>query len=75
VSGDVLRFVAEVGPQASWVVALFAGVVITLTLYLGVAAIAAISTGDEKRREVAYQIFHDLVDFLREALFRRRGER
>jgi hypothetical protein len=35
--------------------------------------IVAITTDDEKRREVCYRIFHDLVEFFREALFRRRG--
>ncbi len=54
---------------------LFAGVIVTFTLYLGIAMIAAIITSDEKRREVCYRIFHDLVEFFREVLFRRRGRR
>lgn len=67
-SGEVLRVVAEVGPQARWIVALFVGVIATLTLYLGVAMIAAIMAKDEPSREARYRIFHDLVE-----LFRRGG--
>ena len=52
---------------------LFAGVIATFALYLGIVMIVAITTDDEKRREVCYRIFHDLVEFFREALFRRRG--
>jgi hypothetical protein len=71
--GEVLRVLAEAGPPARWLAALFAGVIATFTLYLGIVMIAAISTGDENRREVCYKIFHDLVEFFREALFRRRS--
>ena len=72
-SGEVLRVLAEAGPSAQWLLALFAGVIATFTLYLGIVMIVAIITDDEKRREVCYRIFHDLVEFFREALFRRRG--
>jgi hypothetical protein len=75
VSGEVLRVVAEAGPSARWVMTLYAGVIVALTLYLGIAMIAAITTGDEKRREVCYRIFRDLIEFFHEALFRRRGRR
>jgi hypothetical protein len=74
-SGEVLRALAEAGPAAQWVLTLYAGVITTFTVYLGIVMIAAITTGDEKRREVCYRIFHDLVEFFREALFRRGGRR
>jgi hypothetical protein len=72
-SGEVFRVLAEAGPSAGWALTLFAGVIATFALYLGIVMIVAITTDDEKRREVCYRIFHDLVEFFREALFRRRG--
>jgi hypothetical protein len=69
-SGEVLRVLAEVGPQARWVIGFFVGVTAARTLYLGIAMIAAIRAKDESSREVRYRIFHDLVD-----LFRRGGKK
>jgi hypothetical protein len=67
--GEVLRHLAEEGPQAKWIVACGAGVAAVLTLYLGIAMIAAISAKDEKSQEARYRIFRDLLD-----VFRRRGK-
>jgi hypothetical protein len=69
-SEGVLRALAEAGPQARWIAMFFGGIVGALTLYLGIAMIAAIRAKDEPSREVRYRIFRDLVD-----LFRREGKK
>jgi hypothetical protein len=69
-SGEVLRALAEDGPQALWVAGCFAAPVLVRTLYLGIAMVAAMKARDQANREACYRIFHDLIE-----LFRRGGEK
>lgn len=61
----LLRLLAELGPEAIWIIAFFAAMVAVFVLYLGIALWAALrATGPEQH--IRYQVFRDLLElFLR----------
>lgn len=73
-SGEVFRVLAEMGPRAWWMVMSFAGIIAAFPLCLGITMIASMVVHDDRRREMCYRMFHDLVE-LCEVVFRRGGKR
>ena len=68
---ELLRLIAEIGPQVIWVFIFIAAVVAIFVLYIGIAIWATLRAPDLPQQKVRYQIFRDLLD-----LFRRgRGNR
>jgi hypothetical protein len=52
----------------------FAGIIAAFPLCLGITMIASMVVHDDRRRELCYRMFHDLVE-LCEVVFRRGGKR
>ena len=53
----LFRLLAEVGPQATWIVFFLAAMVAVFVLYVGIALRATLRAPDAEQREIRYQIF------------------
>ena len=70
----LLRLVDASGPAADWILIFLAAIVAIFVLYVGIAMRAVLRAPDQGQRQVRYQIFRDLLDFVRD-LFRDGGQR
>ncbi|GAA0938735.1 hypothetical protein [Nonomuraea longicatena] len=61
----LLRVLAEMAPAAGWIAAFVAAVVATFVLYVGVAMAATLLTRDQKRVQIQYRVFSDLLRLFR----------
>jgi hypothetical protein len=73
VAEEFVRALADVGPAAIWLAGVVLGLVAVCLLYLGIALAAMLRTTEHDQQEYRYQVFHDLVDLLRD-LCRCRGK-
>lgn len=70
----LLRLVDASSPAADWILIFLAAIVAIFVLYVGIAMRAVLRAPDQDQRQVRYEVFRDLLDFLRD-LFRGRGQR
>lgn len=70
----LLRLVDASGPAADWILIFLATIVAIFVLYVGIAMRAVLRAPDQDQRQVRYQVFRDLLDFVRD-LFRGGGQR
>ena len=68
----LLRLVDASGPAADWILIFLATIVAIFVLYVGIAMRAVLRAPDQNQRQVRYQVFRDLLDFVRD-LFRGGG--
>ena len=62
---ELLRLMAEIGPQIIWIFILIAAIVATFVLYVGIALWVTLRTRDPRRQKISYQVFRDLLDLFR----------
>ena len=62
---QLLRLMAEIGPQVIWVIIFIAAIVATFVLYIGIALWVTLRTKDPRRQKISYQVFRDLLDLFR----------
>jgi hypothetical protein len=67
---ELLRLMAELGPQVIWVFIFIAAVVAVFVLFVGIALLVTLITKNPRKQKISYQIFRDLLD-----LFRRGGRK
>lgn len=70
----LLRLVDASGPPADWILIFVAAIVAIFVVYVGIAMRAVLRAPDQDQRQVRYQVFRDLLDFVRD-LFRGGGQR
>ena len=59
---ELLRLIAVIGPQVTWVFIFIAAVVAVFVLYIGIVIWVTLRAPDP---EVGYKIFRDLLDLFR----------
>ena len=64
------HLMATAAPAAAWAAGFSAAVIATFVLYVGIAMVVVLRTVDERKAEIRYRVFHDLLE-----LFHRRGRR
>ena len=64
------HFIAAASPAAAWAAGFSAAVIATFVLYVGIAMVVVLRTVDERKVEIRYRVFRDLLE-----LFYRRGRR
>jgi hypothetical protein len=67
---EILHFLAEASPGATWVAVFVTAVVTAFVFYIGVAMVATLRAKDPQQFKVRYRVFSDLL-----ALFSRRRQR
>jgi hypothetical protein len=65
VVGELLRLMAEIGPQVIWVFIFIAAIVAVFVLYVGIALWVTLRTTDPGRQKMSYRAFRDLLDLFR----------
>lgn len=60
----LLRFEAEIGPMAHWIVVFCAAVVAAFVVFVGIALWATLhpSDPDPEQQKIRYQVFRDLLE-------------
>ena len=62
---DIVRFLAEAGPQATWVLVFFAAAVVAVfVLLLVLVTCVTLFTRDPEQRKIGYQLFRALLKAL-----------
>lgn len=64
----LLRLVDTAGPAADWILIFLAATVAIFMLYVGIALRAVLRASDQEQRQVLYQVFRDLLDFIQDLL-------
>lgn len=62
---ELLRLMAELGPQVIWVFIFIAAVVAVFVLFVGIALLVTLITKDPRKQKISYQAFRDLLDLFR----------
>jgi hypothetical protein len=65
VLGDLLRDLAEVGPQALWVLMFFAVIVGVFVVLFAITTCVTIFTSNPEQRRICYRVFRDLLGLFR----------
>ena len=71
---ELVRVIAAMGPAAIWLGGAVLGLVAVCLLYLGIVLVAILRTTEHDQQQYRYQVFHELVDLIRD-LCRCRGAR
>jgi hypothetical protein len=58
---ELLRALAVVGADASWVVCFIAAVIAVFVVYLGIAMYATLRASDLEQQKIRYKVFQDLL--------------
>ncbi|GIH78887.1 hypothetical protein [Planobispora longispora] len=61
----LLRVLAEMAPVAGWAATFLAAVIAAFVLYVGIAMIATLLTRDQKRVQIRYRVFRELLQLFR----------
>lgn len=62
----LLRLMAEIGSQVTWVFVFIAATVTAFVVYIGIAMHAVLHRGqDPAQQEVSYRVFRDLLELFR----------
>lgn len=59
---ELLRLLAEIGPQIIWVFIFIATMVAVFVIYTGIALHAVLRPRDPRQQEINYRVFRDLLD-------------